>query len=341
MPNIGKLPNDMLSSILNTLKQPIRKEVLSLPAIGEDCAVLDFSNGLCIVTTDPITGAEEDLGALAVHVSCNDLASSGAEPIGLLVTILAPPSVEFDRISEIMVQLKNEAASIGADIIGGHTEITDAVNRIIVSITALGKADKGKVVMTSGAQPNDSIILTKYAATEGTAILANMYEKLLENKIGSDCLQKAKKLIGSISVLKEGLISAGFGVSSMHDVTEGGVLGAVWELCNASQYGARIYKDKIPVLEETLQICSCLDIDPLKLISSGCMLIACKRGTELVELLLKNGINAGIIGEITEERECIMVNGNKTLKIMQPESDELYKARNTPQALTRESRQGG
>lgn len=327
MLNIGKIPNDMLESILKTFSSPARKEVLSRPAIGEDCAILDFDGKLCVATTDPITAAEEDLGALAVHIACNDLASSGAEPVGLMVTILAPPSIEFEMLSGIMDQIKIEASSINADIIGGHTEVTDAVNRVIVSITALGKAEKGKVVTTSGARPDDSIILTKYAGTEGTAILANMYEKLLQEKIGIEGVQKAKKLIGSISVLKEGLISAGFGASSMHDVTEGGVLGAVWELCNASKYGARIYKDKIPIMDETKQICAYLGIDPLKLISSGCMLIACNRGKELVELLTKNGVQADIIGEMTEEFECIMMDGNKVLKVEQPESDELYKAK--------------
>ena len=327
MLDIGKLPNDMLEKILKQFSKPMREEVLSKPVIGEDCAVLDFSGDLCVVTTDPITGAEDDLGTLAVHVACNDLASAGAYPVGLMVTLLAPPTASFGQLHLIMNQVKTEADKIKADIIGGHTEVTDAVNRIIINIAALGRVKKGAVVTTSGAQFGDDIILTKYAATEGTVILANLFEKELISKIGVERVTLAKGLIGSVSVLNEGLIAARFGVSSMHDVTEGGVLGAVWELCSASECGAEIIKASIPLMAETELICSCLDIDPLKLISSGSMLITCHNGHGLIELLSKNDIKANIIGKITTSGECLMIDDNKVVKIIQPESDELYKAR--------------
>jgi hydrogenase expression/formation protein HypE len=324
---IGKLPNNMLEALLSRLNGKLRRELLKSPSIGEDCAVLDLGEDLCVLTTDPITGAEKDIGTLAVHVACNDLASSGAEPVGLMVTILAPPAAEFETLCAIMDQIRHEADLVNADIIGGHTEITDAVNRTVISITALGKAARGRVVMSSGAEPGESIILTKYAATEGTAILANMFEDFLSARMAQGMVQKAKRLIGSISVIKEGMIASGFGVSAMHDVTEGGVLGAVWELCRASGCGARIYRERIPVLEETRMICECLGIDPLRLISSGSMLIACPDGEKLTAALAENGIKAALIGETTASNECIMLDAEKVIMIGEPESDELYKAR--------------
>jgi hydrogenase expression/formation protein HypE len=327
MLKIGKLSNDQLEKILTNFSGKQRDEVLTRPVIGEDCAVLNFGRDLCVVTTDPITGAESDIGTLAVHIACNDLASSGAEPVGLMVTLLVPPWTEFEEITEVMSQLKKEADLVKADIIGGHTEVTDAVTRIVVSITALGKARENKVVTTSGACPGDHIIITKYAATEGTAILANMLRDLLEDRIGKEIVDRARQLIGSISVLNEGLIASEYGVTSMHDITEGGVLGAVWELCHASGCGAVVYKDRIPLLEETRVICECLGLDPLKLISSGSMLITCEDGDGLVKKLQESGIQSGIIGKITQDSECLLIEGEIALKIDAPDSDELYKAR--------------
>lgn len=327
MPEIGKLPNDQLERILANFSGKRRDEVLTKPAIGEDCAVLKFGDDLCVVTTDPITGAENDIGTLAVHVACNDLASSGAEPVGLMVTLLVPPDTGFEEIAEIMDQVRKEADSINADIIGGHTEVTDAVTRTVISITALGKARENRVVTTSGARPGDDIVITKYAATEGTVILANLLGDYLEKRIGKEVVEKARQLIGSISVLKEGLIASEYGATGMHDVTEGGVLGAVWELCRASGCGAVVYKDRIPLLEETKIICECLGIDPLRLISSGSMLITCQDGEGLAKKLKEAGISSSVIGRITQDRQCLIVAGEKTLNIDPPESDELYKAR--------------
>lgn len=327
MLKIGKLPNDQLEKLLVNLSGKLRNEVMSKPAIGEDCAVLNFGPELCVVTTDPITGTESEIGTLAVHVACNDLASSGAEPVGLMVTLLVPPQTRFEEISEIMEQIKKEADTVNADIIGGHTEVTDAVTRTVVSITALGKTRENRVLTTSGARPGDDIIITKYAATEGTVILANLLGDYLEKRLGKEIVTRARKLIGSVSVLKEGMIASEYGASAMHDVTEGGVLGAVWELCHASDCGAVIYRDSIPLLEETKAICECLGINPLRLISSGSMLIACHDGKGLVNKLQESGIKSCIIGKITQNKQCVLVADKITLNIEPPESDELYKAR--------------
>ncbi|HOK42332.1 MAG TPA: AIR synthase family protein [Thermoclostridium caenicola] len=327
MLKIGKLSNQQLERILTRFSGKLRNEVLTRPCIGEDCAALDFGGQLCVVTTDPITGAESDIGTLAVHIACNDLASSGAEPVGLMVTLLVPPGAGLNQIEEVMSQIKKEADLVNADIIGGHTEVTDAVTRMVVSITALGKARENRVVTTSGAQPGDDIVMTKYAATEGTAILANLLGDFLEPRIGRETVARAQQLIGSISVLKEGLIAADYGATSMHDITEGGVLGAVWELCHASCCGAIIYKENIPLLDETRKICACLGLDPLRLISSGSMLITCKDGNGLVEELQEAGIRSCIIGNITRDKQCMLADGGNMVKIDPPESDELYKAR--------------
>jgi len=322
---IGKLPNEILNSLVLDKLQKKRNEVLVRPSVGEDCSAVDFGREICVISTDPITGTENQIGRIGVNVALNDLASSGAEPVGLMVTMLIPPNAGMSDIENIISQLSDEAAKLNVDIIGGHTEVTDAVTRFVLSITAVGKSINRNIITTSGAKPGDDLILTKYAGIEGTSILAFDYEEELASKFGMEIVEKAKSLINSISVVNEGLIAAKLGAHAMHDVTEGGVLGAVWEMCHASGCGAHVYKERIPVLNETRLICDYFNIDPYRLISSGCMLIACENGEKLVQELSENGIKAVVIGRMTGDRNILLSDESGDVTISSPESDELYK----------------
>lgn len=326
---IGKLPNEVLKSLVLNKLQNKRKEILVRPSIGEDCSAVDFDREICIISTDPITGTENRIGTIGVNVALNDIASSGAEPVGLLVTLLIPAGASLQDLENIIDQLAEEAAKANVDIIGGHTEVTDAVNRFVLSITSIGKSINRNVIKTSGAKPGDDLVLTKYAGLEGTSILAYDHENELTDRFGKDIVETAKNLINQISVVKEGLIAAKSGAHAMHDVTEGGVLGAVWEMCNASGCGAVVYREKIPVLDETRLICDYFKIDPLRLISSGCMLIACDNGPELAGRLSENGIKAVIIGKMTGNKDVLLSDETGNVIISPPGADELYKANKT------------
>lgn len=321
---IGKLPNDLLKSIILDKIENSRSEVLIGPKIGEDCSALDFGKDTCVLSTDPITGAVHEIGRLAVHVTCNDIATCGVNPIGILINLLAPAGTTIEEISTIMNQVCDTAKKNSIDILGGHTEITEAVNRFVVVSTAVGKAPKNGLVSTSGAKPGDLVIMTKTAGLEGTAILAMDRELQLRDKLTAEEIDTAKSFLDHISVIPEGVLGGKFGVHAMHDATEGGVIGAVWELAEASGVGLEIFKDRIPVRPETVKICQIYSIDPLKLISSGCMIMTSDRGEELVTYLKSNGINAEIIGRVTEGPNKNLVGDGWTEEIGQPREDELF-----------------
>lgn len=322
---IGKVPNNILKKIVIDKIKHTRSEIILRPRVGEDCTAVDFGDYACVLSSDPITGAVNEIGRLAVHVSCNDVAACGVEPIGLLVTILAPPDSSEEDLDIIMTQLVDTANLLNVEIMGGHTEITASVTRFVVVTTAVGKALKGKLVTSSGAKDGDSIILTKSAGMEGTAIIAHDKEEELTNQLGKEFVKKAKAFINNVSAVKEGIIAGNYGANAMHDVTEGGVLGAVWEIAEASEKGVILYKNKIPVAFETEEICKFYSISPLKLISSGCMIITSSNGKELVKELENNGVMATIIGEITEEKRKVMYDDNNIIQINQPDTDELFK----------------
>lgn len=324
---IGKLPNDVLEKIIISNIKNKRKEVLVKAAVGEDNAIIDFGEEVCVMSTDPITGATKDIGKLAIHISCNDVASSGAEPIGVLLTILAPPNTTEEDIEKIMRDAGQASEEINIEIMGGHTEITDAVNRIIINTTVVGKQLKNKLPDYKEIEIGDKVLITKYAGIEGTSIIAKELEDILIDKIGEEKLKIAQDMDSMLSVVKEGRICGELEVNYMHDITEGGIFGAVWEATKAIGKGIKINKDLIPVKDITKEIMDILDIDIYRLISSGSMLIIAKEEKlkEIYEELDKMDIKISVIGEIIDEGVRLEKDGRE-FEVDPPDSDELYKA---------------
>lgn len=319
---IGKLTNEQLKSIVLS-KLHVKHDVLLRSGVGEDCAALNFNGEACVMSTDPITGATEHIGQLAINISCNDVASSGAQPEAALVTLLIPPHCTLEEIEHVIDGLTCEADEQGIDIIGGHTEVTDAVTRIVASTTIIGRIRSDRLVKSSGARPGDSIIMTGYAATEGTYIIASEHRDVLKNILTEDDENVIKTLGANISVVKEGVIAGALGATAMHDVTEGGIYGAVYELCEASGVGCELFKDHIPVLHITKSICAQFGINPYRLIGSGSMLITTNNCDIMLNEIKKAGIEAAVIGRITDNGVYIIENGIKA-PLDPPEADELF-----------------
>jgi len=324
---LGKLPNSKLEKLILNDLVTRREETVLRPAIGEDCCALKLGDNLCVISTDPITAADENAGILAVIVSLNDLAACGAEPVGILSTVLLPPDITEEKISKLFKTINETCSSMNIDVLGGHTEVTDSVNKIIIITTAIGKVPKEGLVRSDGAKPGDALLMTKAAGLEGTAIITT--DKTNEiNKILSETeIEQAKLFINEISVLKEGLIAAKNGAHAMHDVTEGGILGAVWEVCSASGYGAEISLEKIQIRETTKKICNFYNINPLKLISSGSMLISCSQQDKesIINEIYNVGVECTEIGIITETGRVMAIIEQEKTEVEQPGADELYK----------------
>ena len=324
---IGKLDNDMLERLVLGKTGVSRKEVIKGAGIGEDCAVLDFGSYDCVLSTDPITASADRIGSLAVHVSCNDIAAHGTEPVAIMLTVLLPPSVTEDEIEEIARQADETAKELGISIIGGHTEITDSVTRPLISAVALGRAQKRE--RFEKPKDGDSIIVTKSLALEGTGILAEKHSDVLRRVMTEQEIEYAKAMLDRVSVVKEGVIAGGLGVSAMHDITEGGVLGAAWEVCSLKGVGAELQMENLPFEDETLTLCAYLGIDPLRLISSGSMLIVIRPDKEkvLITALEEAGIPATAIGLIKPAGDGMVLidRSGERVSIDPPGPDEIYK----------------
>ncbi|MDR1798246.1 MAG: AIR synthase family protein [Clostridiales Family XIII bacterium] len=322
----GKLDNETLARLVLGKTGAARPEVLVGAGIGEDCAVIGFGGADCVVSTDPITATSRGIGAHAIHVACNDVAAAGAEPVAVLLTVLLPETITEEEIAQIAADADRASREIGVQIAGGHTEVTDAVNQPLISATALGKSP-GEAA--GPPAPGCRIFVTKALALEGTAILADKCAAQLKSVLTDGELAAARGLLSQLSVVKEGVLAGRAGASDMHDITEGGVLGAVWEICTLHGVGARIRMMDLPFEDVTLTACAVLGLDPMRLISSGSMLIVCPdaAAATLTAAIEGAGIRISEIGEITAAQEGIIIvnRKNEPEAIAPPGPDEIYK----------------
>ena len=324
---VGKVPENVLKRSVFKQLHTTRKEVLLGAGVGEDCAAMKLAEDeVFVISTDPITGAAKDIGALAVQITVNDLASAGAEPIGIMITVLLPENAEEKDLKTVMAQVEEACEKNRIQVMGGHTEVTKVVNQIVISVTGVGKAKEGRVISTAGVKPGMDIIVTKWIGIEGTAILAKEKEAVLRERYSQPFIDKAKELDRYISVLSEAATAVKSGVAAMHDVTEGGIFGALWEIAEASGVGLEIDLKKIPLKQETVEICEFFGINPYELISSGSMLMAAEDGNGLVMELEKAGIPAVVIGKATDSNDRVLLNEEERRFLEPPKTDELYKA---------------
>lgn len=302
---VGKLPADLLAQALSrtAVADP---SVLVGAAVGEDAAALDIRDDeVLVLASDPVTLAAESLSRYAVLVNANDVATSGAVPRWFVTTLLFPPGSTASEIAALIAEIAEVCAECGVSLCGGHTEITDAVTRPVVVGTMAGTASAaraGRLIHKGGMREGDRILLTKAVAVEGTGLIAREYgERLLAAGLSAAEVERCAAFLDRIGIMEEATIARSFaGVSALHDVTEGGLATALWDLGAAGGRRLRLHMDRIPVYPETARVCSVLGLDPLGLIGSGSLLITCapRDAAALVEAVSAVGVEITDIGEV-------------------------------------------
>ena len=311
---VGKLPAEILEALLerNVLNDA---RVVVGPKAGEDAAVVDMGDRYLVATCDPVTFAVDRIGWYAVQINANDIACCGATPKWFLATLLLPEGAPQADAEGVFAQLIEACESTQVSLIGGHTEITQGIDKPIVLGCMLGEAAKDELITTGGAVEGDSIIVTKGIAIEGTAILARERSELLRAAgVSPDIIARAREFLvdPGISIVHEARVACnGVQVHAMHDVTEGGLATGLREVARASGLGAAVDEGSIPVLPETEAICSALGLDPLGLLASGALLITLSAGEvpTLLTALERENIDGWEIGQMIAEDEGLQVFG--------------------------------
>jgi hydrogenase maturation factor len=325
----GKLPPDLLRALVLGRLGARRPETLVRAALGIDAAVIALdADWACVLTSDPITTATAGAGRLAVHVVCNDLAAMGAEPVGVLATLLFPAGIAASVISELTAEIDATARGLNVEVLGGHTEVAPGLAAPLVVMSGIGKVRRDRIVTAAGARPGDALVLTKAAGLEGTHVLASDLPKRL-GAVPRALLDEARRYGEELSVVPEARQAVELGATAMHDPTEGGIVGALWEVAEASGCGFRVSASAIPVRQATRAICEVLGVDPLRLIASGALLIACHDADRMIVGLQESGITATKIGEMTEHNRILVHSDGHQEQITQLDRDELYRVLET------------
>ncbi|MBT7714249.1 MAG: HAD-IA family hydrolase [Deltaproteobacteria bacterium] len=300
----GKLPNRFLNHFLSTLNLQ-DPSVLIPPGIGEDTAAVNIENEeVLILKSDPITFVSDDVAHYAVTINANDIVTSGATPRWFLSTLLFPPGVTPAEIVKVMEELRDFCLLLKVTLCGGHTEITDAVTRPVITGMIAGTVKKSQLIDKKKMKAGDCILITKTIAVEGTSILAREFEpQLAKSGLTIDEINAGKAFLEQITIIEEATIASGNeGVSAMHDVTEGGLATALEELSQAGNHKMFVDMDLIPVSELTRKMCSIFDLDPLGLIGSGSLIICCRADCckRLIDDLVTANIQVSCIGTVLE-----------------------------------------
>jgi len=325
----GKIPAETLvRAVYNNLGKGDRR-VLIGPGIGRDSAVVKQNGAILVFTADPITGTPSHIGQHSVEINANDIATAGARPKWYLCTILLPVGTREDSLREITREIHETAKRLGITVVGGHTEATSGLDRPIISGFMVGET-RGRVLSAENGRPGDRILLTKTAGLEGTAILARDQATILKKKgVPEGLLKLARSYQQQISVVEEALLASKLrGVHALHDPTEGGVLNGLWEMAEASDLGIEIWAEKIPVAPATQVICLTLGLDPLKLMSSGTLLVAVERSKRwsVQKALMKSPRKMTEVGKLTaRSKGRVIVRRGKREALKPVSQDELYK----------------
>ncbi|MCM1245000.1 MAG: AIR synthase family protein [Roseburia sp.] len=296
-------------------------DVLSCPSAGMDAARLrPADNRLLVCSVNPVTGCAETVGEQAFYRMANDIAAAGAEPSGMLINILLPEGSKESELKNIMEQIGGLAEEYKVDILGGHTEVSPVVSAPLLSVTGMGYAEDGVPVDSSRLVPGMEIVMTKWAGASGAAYLAYEKRKILESRFSHAFLEEAAGFLKQSGCVRDARLAKSVGAAAMHNASADGVFGALWEFGEASGTGFTVDLKKIPIRQETVEICEFFDLNPYMLPSEGVLLAGTTDGKKLVAEYEKAGIAAAVIGTVSEGNDRIVKNGDEARFLVPPGS---------------------
>lgn len=324
----GKISESILKrSVLKQLHTNNEKIVMK-SKVGEDAAVIDVSEDKNMITATSVMIFDVNdvtmKAALVVNRAVNNVAASGGKPVGIEIAILVPTTENEASLRELVKEIDLVADKLEIAVVGGHTQVTRAVKSIVVTVTALGVADEN-LTFSQKIESGMDIIMTGFAGASGVAILAQQKEEKLLNRFSQNFIDNAKKFKEELTIVKDARAAMLTGEIAVHDVSEGGVFAALWDMAEAAKTGLDIDLKKIPIKQETIEICEFFDLNPYKLLSDGCAIIASRDGNAVVREIEKAGGTASIIGVATDSNDRVLIQGDERRFLETAQTDEIYK----------------
>ena len=337
----GKVPENVLKrSVLRQLKTE-RKEIRSGAGVGKDCAIFSFSDG-CVISCMQEAAVEVKTRAGCVpgrhtvahtmsqliQKCANNLAASGAEPVAAMVTLFLPETLEEPELKALMAETEEKCRELSMAIAGGQTRVMGEIASPVAVAAGFGRCLFGNDLSGhafTAAAPGQDVVVSKWIGLEGTAFLAEYCGERLRSRYPAYLVEEAVGFHRYLSILPEAATAMESGVCAMHDASEGGIFAALWELAERAGVGLTIDMKKLPIRQETVEVCECCNVNPYQLLSGGCLVMTAEDGEKLVESLHVRQIPAVIVGKVTDSKDRLLLNGEEVRYMDRPTGDELYR----------------
>ncbi|MBD5458669.1 MAG: hydrogenase maturation factor [Lachnospiraceae bacterium] len=321
----GKISESVLMrSVLRKIKTK-REEVVCGAGIGVDCAVLSFDEGEeTVLSTNPVSAPADRVCVYGMHRALNNVAAAGAEPVCVLISAMFPAGTEESVIQDMMAQAEEICGQYRVQLSGGHTELTETTVQPVLTVTGVGKRRKAEGD-TRAVKPGQDVVVSKWIGLEGTVRIAREYREALLARYPARMIDEAADFERFLSIIPEAATARKSGVCGIHDVSQGGIFGALWEMANGAGVGLEIDLKKLPVRQETIELCEFYDLNPYELSSGGCLLMTAEDGNSLVMALGKKGIPAVVVGKTTAGNDRVLFNEEERRFLEPPKTDQLYK----------------
>ena len=323
---IGKVSQTILKRSMLKPLMFTREEALLTPTVEEMCYGITCKYDediLCASTV--LYGDEKDLGVFALARVLNDLATRGATMVGADIHIMLPPHAYESRLKAMMEHIEQAGSAHEVQILSAKAEICLAIQKAIVSVNGIGVLKKGELLQSSMGKPEQDIVLLKWIGLEGTFRAMREKETELQERFVHTFLSQIKQMESQIFSAKEIDIAKRHGASAMHQITEGGILAALWEMSDASEVGLEVQLKEMSIRQETVEICEFCHLNPYQLTSTGSVLVFTERGEELVQKYEDAGIKASLLGRTTANAERVILGGEEKRFLDKPATDELLR----------------
>jgi hydrogenase expression/formation protein HypE len=339
LPEIGKISAKIFDELILPRLGAENASVIVKPQHGVDVGIVEIGDKAVAITTDPVFIVPEygweRAAWFAIHILASDAVTSGLKPTYLSIDLNLPMEITREQLEIMWTTMHRECQKLGMFVICGHTARYENCHYPMVGgATVICVGEKDRYVTPAMARAGDRVIITKGPAIEASGILATMFPELIAREFGAAFSQKAQDIFYKMSVVEDALtaVSVGVreeGVTAMHDATECGIWGALFELCQASGLGIRVQPEQIVVEDCVPEICSHFGIDPYASISEGTLIIACreKKAAEIVTALARKGIKSSVAAELTDPRHGMSIlQGGRERELVHPVVDPFWRA---------------
>ncbi len=326
MPDTGKVDHEFFTDYIASRLGASRPDVAVGPTHGVDFGVVDLNEQALVVATDPVSILPElgweRAGQFAVQFVLADVAVSGLAPTHLAISFSLPPDLTDEQFEQVWQGIHEECADLGVAVLTGHTaRYAGCQFPWVGGATAFAVGDSKQVVTPQDARPGDTLLVTKGPAVETTGLLTTLFPEQIP--LDESTLQTAQERLDDTGIVRDALTAAAAGdVTAMHDATEGGLLGALFEVADASGVKLEVETNSIPLLPGVEKTCTALEMDPLRAGTGGTLVltVASDSVDAIVDALDSRGTPVGVAGQVSEG-EGVLLNGKRQTP---PEGDSSW-----------------